>query len=82
MDQHGRKEFSFPSTSNSQELLRKGMGGCRALGSPLLQLLLTWSPPHRPLAAAAEAHFAEHPEDVPLTQGASVFAGAGAALGG
>lgn len=52
------------------------------MGSPVFQLLLTWSPPHGPLAAAAEAHFAEHPEDVPLAQGASVFAGAGATLGG
>lgn len=50
--------------------------------TPLSGLLLTWSPPHRPLAAAAEAHFAEYPENVPLAQGAPVFAGAGAALGG
>lgn len=55
---------------------------CQPLGSPLCELLLTWSPPHWPLATAAEAHFAEYPEDVPLTQGAPVFAGAGAALGG
>lgn len=75
---HGRKEFRFPSMSSSQKLLRKGIE-VSATGS---RLLLTWSPPHRPLAAAAEAHFAEHPEDVPLAQGAPVFAGAGAALGG
>lgn len=57
-------------------------GGCQPLGSPLSGFLLTWSPPHWPLAAAAEAHFAEYPEDVPFAQGAPVFAGAGAALGG
>lgn len=56
--------------------------GYQPLGSPLCGLLLTWSPPHWPLAATAEAHFAEYPEDVPLAQGAPVFAGAGPALGG
>lgn len=61
--------------------LQKGRGAS-ALGSPPPGLLLTWSPPHWPLAAAAEAHFAEYPEDVPFAQGAPVFAGAGAALGG
>lgn len=45
---------------------KKEENGCWPLGSPLSGLLLTWSPPHRPLATAAETHFAEHPEDVPL----------------
>lgn len=62
-------------------LFRRG-GGCQPLESPPSVPLLTWSPPHWPLAAAAEAHFAEYPEDVPLAQGAPVFAGAGTALGG
>lgn len=44
--------------------------------------VLTWSPPHRPFPAAAEAHFAEDAQDVPLTEGAPVLARAGAALGG
>lgn len=44
--------------------------------------VLTRSPPHRPFPAAAEAHFAEDPQDVPLAEGAPVLAGAGAALGG
>lgn len=44
--------------------------------------VLTRSPPHRPFPAAAEAHFAEDAQDVPLTEGAPVLARAGAALGG
>lgn len=44
--------------------------------------VLTRSPPHRPFPAAAEAHFAEDPQDMPLAEGAPVLAGAGAALGG
>lgn len=74
-------EILVPYHGCSQVFCRRGEG-CQPLGSPLSQLLLTWSPPHWPLAAAAEAHFAEYPEDVPLAQGAPVFAGAGTALGG
>lgn len=42
--------------------------------------VLTLFSPDRSLPAAAEPDFAEHPEHMPLTQGAAVLAGAGAAL--
>lgn len=80
--QHGRKRFWSPSMSWESRCRKEGKKGCLPLGSPLSGPLLTWSPPHWPLAAAAEAYFAEHPENMPLAQGAPVFAGAGAALGG
>lgn len=65
-------------------------GGTRERGCPTPRsrsprprpAVLTRSPPHRPFPAAAEAHFAEDPQDVPLAEGAPVLAGAGAALGG
>lgn len=41
---------------------------------------LTWSPPHGSLFAAAEADFAEDPQEMPLAQRARVLAGAGAAF--
>lgn len=75
------RKILVPFRGCPQVLCKEG-SRVSALGSPLLGLLLTWSPPHGPLAAAAEAHFAEYPEDVPFAQGAPVFAGAGAALGG
>lgn len=77
-----KKGILVPFHEQFPEAFKKQDRGCRPVGSPLFQPLLTWSPPHRPLAAAAEAHFAEHPEDVPFAQGAPVFAGAGAAFGG
>ncbi|KAG7268815.1 hypothetical protein CRUP_012622 [Coryphaenoides rupestris] len=42
---------------------------------------LTWSPPHGSLLPAAEAHLAEHAEEVPLAYRPRVFAGTRATLG-
>lgn len=39
---------------------------------------LTWSPPNRSFLPAAEADFAENPQEMPLTERAGVLAGAGA----
>lgn len=41
---------------------------------------LTWSPPNRSFLPAAEADFAENPQEMPLTERAGVLAGAGATL--
>lgn len=38
---------------------------------------LTWSPPNRSFLPAAEADFAENPQEMPLAQRAGVLAGAG-----
>lgn len=42
---------------------------------------LTWAPPDRSLLAAAEAHLAKDPQEMPFTQRSGVFAGAGATFG-
>lgn len=43
---------------------------------------LTWSPPNGSFLAAAEADFAEDPQEMPLAEGAGVFAGAGTTFRG